>query len=514
MKIKDYSINILNNNYFWLSIILTLIFILRLPSTLETILNVDEGIQFTVAQDIANGGVLYETTWDHKGPFMYFLLTPIIKIFDTNIFAIRIFTSLYLLLTIFFVYLIADKLIKTKTALLAPLIYGLFFTTSIFEGLSSNGELFMMLPAIAAGYFLINYIMDNKSYKKNILLCGFFSCTAFFIKGTAMFTVLLYPFLILIHNFQRKENTKYLTKKMLFYVLGWGICFTILISYFLYHNSLYEFIHTNFIINYKYSNLYSTKYGIVTLIQYLQDILTSLQFDIIIKLSLASFLLISFEIIFNKTNLKKHQLYTSIVLIGLLFLSLAGVAAGKKTYTHYFLQLGFPFALLISQSINMLKLDKKDLNKILPIIIITICIVTAPLKKITFFLNKKKPDQHFAMAISNYIKQHTLKDDYIYAHGYGAAMIHFLAKRKAPTKYFWWTFNTGERLKMLNNQEEVSAAFNKNKPKYFILYRPKDQIEPHLKNFLINNYKLEYQMDIVDFCNIKDTVNFYRLIEP
>ena len=56
-----------------LSIILILIFLLRLPSSFNVVIDWDESVYFIVAQDILDGGLPYKTSWDHKGPILYFL---------------------------------------------------------------------------------------------------------------------------------------------------------------------------------------------------------------------------------------------------------------------------------------------------------------------------------------------------------------------------------------------------------------------------------------------------------
>ena len=74
-----------NNEWVWISIFLILIVFIRLPLTNVTVIDWDESIYFTIAQDIANGGVPYKTTWDTKGPFLFFIFVPIMLLFDNNI---------------------------------------------------------------------------------------------------------------------------------------------------------------------------------------------------------------------------------------------------------------------------------------------------------------------------------------------------------------------------------------------------------------------------------------------
>ena len=94
----------------WLGLTFVFVFLIRLPVADVSVIDWDESIYFTVAQDIAEGGVPYKTTWDTKGPLLFLTFTPVVAVFGDNIAALRIFTSLYLLLSMFFVYLAAARL--------------------------------------------------------------------------------------------------------------------------------------------------------------------------------------------------------------------------------------------------------------------------------------------------------------------------------------------------------------------------------------------------------------------
>jgi hypothetical protein len=58
-----------NDEWVWVSFFLLLIFVIRFPISNVSVIDWDESVYFTIAQDIADGGVPYKTTWDNKGPF-------------------------------------------------------------------------------------------------------------------------------------------------------------------------------------------------------------------------------------------------------------------------------------------------------------------------------------------------------------------------------------------------------------------------------------------------------------
>src|SRR5690606_27078778 len=105
---------------------------------------------------------------------------------------------LYLLLSMFFVYLAATRLTSSLAAVLPPLVYGLMFAVPGFGGLASNGELFMMLPVIIAVLTYLDYRQNGAGYL--IFLSGAFSAAAFLMKATAIFSVAIVP-VFLIYDF-------------------------------------------------------------------------------------------------------------------------------------------------------------------------------------------------------------------------------------------------------------------------------------------------------------------------
>ena len=69
----------------YLLIVLLLAFLWRIPSFPLNTIGIDESMYFTIAQDINTGGSIYNTLFEPKGPLLFLIFTPIIKIFLTNI---------------------------------------------------------------------------------------------------------------------------------------------------------------------------------------------------------------------------------------------------------------------------------------------------------------------------------------------------------------------------------------------------------------------------------------------
>lgn len=462
-------------------------FLFRLPFVSKPVLNIDEGIYLYITKDIVEGGVPYKTAFDHKGPVMFFLFVPIILIFDNSIIAIRIFTTFYLLISILFVYLISTKLTKEKIiSLLSPLIYALFFSIFYYEGLSSNGELFMMLPAIVAVY--LYFLGEEKRTILNLFLSGLFSSIAFFIKATSLFSFLVVPLFIIFNNL--KFEKKIIKKKIInisYYLAGFSFFFLILFIYFLKTSSFKDFLFSFFIVNTRYVKDVSPLEGLLNLFFFL---ITTPKYEIITLFTLCCTVFIILNII------KIDEKTTKYFIVLLIIFSYLGVYWGKTMYPHYYLQMALPYSLIITCSVN--KIYSLIINKYLPNFAIkfTSSIYIASLFFL-FFLNFNILKENLKLSsldkeiyeVSNFIKENSDKKEKIFILG-GEPIIYFLSNRKAPTKYFCWMHHTERFLQIL---KEIEDHPFESLPKYIIYEKGYTDIRPF---FLIlkQNYKIEKEI--------------------
>jgi len=476
-----------------LFIIIILIFTLRYLYSTVVILDWDEGVYFTLAQDIVNGGIPYLTSWDNKGPILYFMFALIIKLFGNNIFPLRIFTTFYLLISMIFIYLIANKFTNSKASLFAPLIYGLFFTTSKFGGLASNSEIFMMLPAIIATYCFISYKQNRNLSTLMLYLCGFFSALAFFIKGSIIFTVAISPIILITHKLKSQQYTWKLFLKDMFVFVSGAMTPTLILLYYLYfHNALADFYYAYFIFNNQQISTITWLQGTQKLIDFLYYAITN---DFI---TITAFVLFFIALIYK--YYKKDFGDNFLFILLLFFLSLIGVYLGRNidrvNYAHYFLQMGLPFTLMILISITILETYNKWFHNIIILILLVIISIIfykycIPLNK---YLNAKFQANDPCNIIAAYISANTKKEDTIFVRG--DTIIYFLSARKAPTKYFSVMFHLYRSQYILNPKENTLRAFAKNKPKYFV-YRDfewaknKYAGDAYLKDFMLANYHIE-----------------------
>jgi len=495
-------INILRNwsdkDVFWLLFFLLLVFLIRLPVVNVSVLDWDESMYWTIAQDIADGGVPYKTTWDNKGPLLFFVFVLVTILFDNSIPALRIFTTFYLLVSMYLLYLMARKLLPDFVRLVPPLIYGLFFVIPNFQGFASNGELFMLLPVILSLLMYIDY--EKRRSLILLFLSGFFSSLAFFIKGTAIFSVMVIT-IMFIYSFivQESYNLKSLIKKLVYYFLGFLTPFIILNVYFWYNGALSDFYYAVFTANSKYVQLIPLSDGIMNAYKFMYKTIL-INYEIITLLAIASALYLLIELIRDRfPKNEKSKLYLILIIS---ILSAVGVVLGKRMYPHYYLQMALPYSLLIAYAIFSLKLERKHIKTIF-IVILVIYTVQSPLQKVMAYKDKvdlHKTDQYRSdhiesHEITDYIRNKTANTDKILVLG-GQPIIYFLSKRKSPIKVFWWNDNYLETIKRITNFEGTFlSALQKDKPAYIIFYDGEDHKQrlrfDYFGEFIIENYSFE-----------------------
>lgn len=488
----------------WLFLIMLLILALRLPTAHVSVIDWDESVYFTMAQDITNGGVPFKTMWDTKGPLLFFIFVPVILLFDENIAALRVFTTAYLLLSMFFLYLLARRLFEGFTALIPPLIYGLFFTTPGLGGYASNGELFMMLPVILALLCYVDY--EKKGGLGLLFLSGLFSSAAFFTKGTAVFTAFVVPLYITWNNLKRgMVGIKPFVKEAVCYSLGVLSIVLALTLYFFVNGAVYDFYHTYFVINGIYVGVVPFRAALLYLYKFIYDsFVWSREFTTLLAAVSSLFIVIQLF----RGKFKSEEKKTLCFILALAVLSLVGVLWGRRMFPHYYLQMGLAYSLLIALAVSKIEIKRIYIQALI-IVLAAAFLIRYPIQNTVRYI--KNEDKNWfeadtSYAVADYIKSNTSDEDTILVIG-GQPVIQFLADRRSPIKDFWWPNHHGELFDILDLKNSVPAALGKNKPEYIIFYEGKHEGQithiDYMDKFIKDNYNLEKKIDGYDIYKVK-----------
>ena len=479
----------------WLGLALVFVFLIRLPVADVSVIDWDESVYFTVAQDIAEGGVPYKTTWDTKGPLLFLTLTPVVAVFGDNIAALRIFTSLYLLLSMFFVYLAAVRLMGGLAAVLPPLVYGLMFAVPGFGGLASNGELFMMLPVIIAVFTYLDY--RQKGAWHLIFFSGAFSAAAFLIKATAVFSVAVVPVFLIYDFFSGKPRRPgaFLAGATL-YAAGFLAVSGIVALYLGANGALGAFLETYFIINGKFVGAVPLQKAFIELVYYVHWLLLR-NFELVTIVAVLCGLLLLWSLIRKKTDVSPWAIVFTFVLAAL---SLLGVIWGRRMFPHYYLQMALPFALIVGLGVASTGL-RTNYIKALMVLVALLFLFQSPPGRTASRIKAMDADyfeRSASYAVSDYIKSNSAPEDRILVIG-GQPVVYFLSERRPAIKDFWWTEHHIVVYEILNLEKTVPAALERNKPLYIAYYEgPHEEFRlglDYLDRFINDNYTLETNIE-------------------
>lgn len=475
----------------WLALIFLFIFLIRLPVVDVSVIDWDESIYFTMAQDVAEGGVPYKTTWDTKGPLLFLTLAPVVAVFGDSIAVLRIFTSAYLLLSMLFVYLVAARLMSGFAAVLPPLVYGLMFAVPSFGGLASNGELFMMLPVILSILTYLDYRERGAGHL--IFLSGAFSAAAFLIKATAIFSAAAVP-VFLIYDYLSRQPRRpgaFLSGAAL-YAAGFAAAAAIVALYLGVNGALGAFLETYFITNGKFVGAVPIQKAFIDLVYYVHWLMLR-NFELVTLAAVVCSILLLWSVARKKGSVKTDAVVFVFVLAAF---SLLGVIWGRRMFPHYYLQMALPFALIVGLGVASLDLRANYVKAFL-VLVAAIFLVQSPIARTVS--QTKKMDEDFyernaSYAVSDYIKSNSEDGDSILVVG-GQPIVYFLSERRPAIRDFWWTEHHIVMYEILNLRETVPAELGRNKPLYIAYYDGRHKELKlgldYLDNFIADNYTLE-----------------------
>ena len=316
---------------FWSILAISLLFFfLRFPSIFEPYWYGDEGIYEVIGQALHQGRILYTGIWDNKPPLLYIMF----GIFNGNQESVRALSLVLGLLSTIVFFCLSQKLFKKlSSSITATLLFAILFGTPFLEGNIANAENFMLLPTLGAG--LLIYTESNRhAGRSRMTIAGLLLGLAFLYKIVAVFDLaafLLFIAFTSLREAKRRSNLvhqiaalsaswRIARNDILMVIAGFLIPLILTALYFLFNNSLINFLQATFAGNVEYVGLNNT-------------FLTIPQGLLIFKLLL---LAIAIGLIFSK----RHKL-TNTTLFILLWLSfgLFNAFFSQRPYTHYLLVL-------------------------------------------------------------------------------------------------------------------------------------------------------------------------------
>lgn len=429
--------------------------------------------------DILKGRGWYYTPGYNKPPGINLIILAGFSLFGKSFKSIYLAALFFNLLSVFFIYLLAKRVIskETKFYFLLPIFFALFFTSEALRTYSANTEVFSMPFEIGGILFL-----GLNQYLISGLLFG----AGFLTRQTEVFTFFAGALFIIIAKALEKKPFKELIEDFSTFVAAFILPLILISVYFLYLGVFDKFLKYTFIFNLRHLNSYildiRPKDSILTYL----GLWKGLNFEIILfgLLSLCGL----FYALSRRTKAR--------IMISVWFVIICFWLLISAVYLHHFIQMIAPLSCIgllgasdIFEGVKKLFRRRVYLRNIFTIILI-VALFIPYIRLITPFVTKKR-QPFFELGVKDrfsaaqYIKEHTNPQDKIFIWDiFDQGAIFLWSGRDNITrvsgKYAflpaklraYWTACPDYRF----NQRKVLLDLHHNQPKYIIVVSDYEQV--------------------------------------
>jgi len=169
--------------FYWVLIIFSTAFILRIPAFFNPIVDEDEAWYAVAANVINHGGLVYKDAVDLKPPLLFYIYALQFSIFGNDMRLLHFNTTFWILFTAFFIFKATTLLADRRCAYIAALLYVAFTPTFVPNALSTNAEILMNLPLVCVFYLFLKGEQSKQPFL--FFLSGSVCCLAALIKYQA-----------------------------------------------------------------------------------------------------------------------------------------------------------------------------------------------------------------------------------------------------------------------------------------------------------------------------------------
>lgn len=485
-------------DYFFLTGLVFLFTLLRIPSLVEPDWYGDEGIYQVIGRALNQGRMLYSGIWDNKPPLLYLLYAMV----DGDLFLIRLLSLLFGVASIITFFFVAKNIFSNKRfpVFCATGAFSFLFGLPLLEGNIANAENFMVFPILLSLLFIIK----QKSSSSIVLpiLSGLLLSIAFLIKIVALFDLCAFMMILFTLRFsdfymvdikkhifiKPKEFIKLFSQETLI-ILSFLFPVFIVAVYFFINGVLSDFFKAAFSQNVGYvgfENLLKISYG---------DAQLSIpQGELIIKVALL--ILAVFVVFLYRSKIGRAGI---IIYIWMIF-SLFNSFFSGRPYTHYVL-VSLPALCLF---FGYLFVKTKERVKVFHVFLFLVALLLLRnnfwiyTKIVPYyinyaeFVNANKSVQSYQeffdritprdYEIARFIESNTNENDNVFLVS-DSGQIYFLANKLPPGRYI-----VAYHIDFYKDGiEETKNALMEKTPKFIIVTK-----EGALANNFLQNYQLRY----------------------
>jgi 4-amino-4-deoxy-L-arabinose transferase-like glycosyltransferase len=505
----------------WLVAILGLTWLLRMKFWGQPLI-MDEGLHAYMGWGMLQGLVPFKDMYNTKPPGIYVLHSLLFLLVEPTALNIKVFATIYTLGTVLAVFFVARKLAGERAGLFAALLFGIFSSGANIDGYGVNSEVFMVLPYTLAAYSLLQAVETGRS--KPYFLFGFWTGLACTIKQVAavnLFWVAVYLLVRLFRANERNRAARRSLKHGLWVAAGAVLPWLPFCIYFYLHDALGKFYYWMVTANARYiTGGYSYGPNLNMFFDGMSKILS--ENGLLWLLALAGIGGLWNGLRWSKLTFaeqgRRSWQQTAWILMALWpVFSFLGIALGGRFYSHYFIQIIPPLAVLGGTGLAGLIADFRTTGssimrgpaEFIVAGVFAWCLVLFVGTEAPYYL-KLSDEQisHYrfgtaelsvARYIGRYLRNRTETDDFIYVWRWNPE-INFYALRKSPSPILVHTYSDNIPWNILSfpwgdPEEEAIQSLYRFPPKYIVVLQ-KVSDNPLLQDYLKLYYQEETSLEL------------------
>ena len=464
---------------------------------------------------MSKGFILYKDVFEHKPPGLHFIFAWVYKFFDLDVFGVNLFASLWSLFNVLAIYLFTREAFKDRRiSFLAALLFGLFSSSPLVNGIGALTENFMITFIILGNLFVLKALRQKGNSvlsrpetapfraqmscgRSSIQLLGPWGTSGFSRRGSIFFAGILFGSGLIFKqvamfefaaaciffcavSFGTYRQIRLVIKGLVLCLAGFLIPVIFCVLYFWLKGALKDFVLCTFNFNLVYVGLGNKSVGTS---QFVNSNVQMFQANSLLYLGGIAFIVYAAMRLAGKPLLEAASEKTAQPFLLLPLWSIftfAGICLGKRFFSHYYINL-LP-SLSIMAAFIMVSFFNLE-SKLYRLKRFAIAVMLFSLAY-SFWLNYKyyivyTPDeismrtyegQAFVSArqLGAYLKENTDADDRIFNWSDEAEVL-FYAQRIPVTRYMWLLPYTFLADGIPGAMDEVQKSLFKHPPKYIVI---------------------------------------------
>ena len=502
-----------------------LIILLRIPSFLEPIWNIDEAVEATVGTVVLDGGVPYKDAISHRSPIIYYLYAAVFLISGpNNTLAVHVALILLVVTVNILIFSICNKIAGYRCAVFGSIC---FVIISSFYQIPAamfalNTEWVVVFFEVIGMLLLLNGLEQGNSFVF-LFWAGCSFCFAMFSKQSALLdffgaSAFLTVYAALTSHNEGTSIPRRIVKLTIPFLSGFGVITAFFVIFFLAQHAFREF--------WFYVYTYNTKYYLAgfPLSKRMSNLIDSF-FSITMPFNFGLFVLLGILAVFYNTRSCKtsdqcKKSYLQWLFVCLAATSLLGSLIGGRDWGHYYIPIIPSWCILIGIGIdsflNLIESILKDIDtakvrvlKSSGVILLVFFLLVPSLKSIRIVFQSLQNNEWATGELTfqkpiKYLKENVVENERIFVWGFYPQM-YVLTNKKPASRFVFCNFLTGLSIGVNDNQSgktekwAVPGAFElllndleKSRAKFIIDTSPsgymKYQLYPIQKYKLLSDY--------------------------